>query len=323
MGQTLIRKLGQKVKDEDKKCVKLEEVAEPSNRDYESQQPSFDSKSKGLLFIKKETQPVQNKAPAETLMDQKILFKEKVAVEEEDTKVQQRIPMTILFEDEGYLLEGDEVTINAKSRVVTHRKFYSQEDKTERPKKKKIKVKSMEFSIVGHQGKSLKMMGELSSGWRPKNKLRLNMKKILNPKLNTTKVTMIDTSSSDEKIESSKGDFKGKKALKSIEESSLTDTKLSAVFLELRAEMLKEQQREEMEASYSENKLLMDENAPAETDNQENPSVHDTSTELLPEDEEIFRKPNIPWLPSELQNTTGSKAFDSEKGKFAKNHQAV
>ena len=65
--------------------------------------------------------------------------------------------------------------------------------------------------------------------------------------------------------------------------------------------------------SYSENKLLIDENAPAETDNQENPSVHDTSTKLLPEDEEIFKKLNIPWLPSELQSTTGSKAFDSEK----------
>ena len=57
----------------------------------------------------------------------------------------------------------------------------------------------------------------------------------------------------------------------------------------------------------------MDENAPAETDNQENPSFHDTSTEMLPKDEEIFRKLNIPWLPIELQNTTGSNAFDSEK----------
>ena len=57
----------------------------------------------------------------------------------------------------------------------------------------------------------------------------------------------------------------------------------------------------------------MDENAPTEADNQENPSVHETSTELLPEDEEIFKKLNIPWLPSELQGTTGGKAFDSEK----------
>ena len=89
--------------------------------------------------------------------------------------------------------------------------------------------------------------------------------------------------------------------------------KLSTVFLEIRGKLLKEQQKDETEMSYSENKLLMDENAPAETDNQENPSVHDISTELLPEDEEIFRNLNIPWLPSELQNTTGSKEFDSKK----------
>ena len=77
--------------------------------------------------------------------------------------------------------------------------------------------------------------------------------------------------------------------------------------------MLKEQQKDEIEVSYSKNKLLINENAPAKTDNQENPSFHDTSTELLPKDEEIFRKLNIPWLPNELQSTTGSKAFDSEK----------
>ena len=85
------------------------------------------------------------------------------------------------------------------------------------------------------------------------------------------------------------------------------------MFLELRGEMLKEQQKEEMEASYSENKLLMDENAPDEIDNQENPSVHGVSTELLPEDEDIFRKLNNPWFPSEVQNTTVGKVFDSEK----------
>ena len=57
----------------------------------------------------------------------------------------------------------------------------------------------------------------------------------------------------------------------------------------------------------------MDEIAPTETDNQEDPSVYGVSIELLHEDEDIFRKLNIPWLPSELQNTTGGKALDSEK----------
>ena len=63
---------------------------------------------------------------------------------------------------------------------------------------------------------------------------------------------------------------------------------------------MKEQQKDETEMSYSESKLLMDEIAPIETVNQENPSFHRVSTELLPEDEDIFRKLNIPWLPSEL-----------------------
>ena len=60
------------------------------------------------------------------------------------------------------------MTVNAENRVGTHREFYSQEDKTVSPKKKKIKVKAMEFSIVIHQGKCLKMMGELTSHGDPK-----------------------------------------------------------------------------------------------------------------------------------------------------------
>ena len=58
---------------------------------------------------------------------------------------------------------------------------------------------------------------------------------------------------------------------------------------------------------------MVDENVLGETDTQENPSFHDTSIELLPKDEEMFTRINIPWLPNELQSTTGNKAFDSEK----------
>ena len=118
-------------------------------------------------------------------MDKKIVFTEKVAGDEENTKVQQRSPITILSEDEGYLLEGDELTVSAETWVGTHRKFNSQEDKTVMPMIKKIKVK--EFSSIRNQGINLKMIGEFSPDWRPKtrskNKLRPNMKKILNPKL--------------------------------------------------------------------------------------------------------------------------------------------
>ena len=54
----------------------------------------------------------------------------------------------------------------------------------------------------------------------------------------------------------------------------------------------------------------MDETAPNEIENQENLSVPGVSTELLQEDEDIFKKLNITWPPSELQDITTEKAFD-------------
>ena len=48
------------------------------------------------------------------------------------------------------------------------------------------------------------MLGEIAPVWRPKtrprNKLRLNMKKLLNPKLNKERVTVIDDSSSEDTL---------------------------------------------------------------------------------------------------------------------------
>ena len=181
-------------------------------------------------------------------------------MEKEDAKVQQRSPITILSEYDGYLLEGDELTVKAKSGIGTYRECSNPEDITVRPKKKLIKVKAMEFSTVRHQGRTLKMLGYLAPRWRPKtrpkNKLRLNMKKLLNPRLNTKEVTVLDDDSSDEKPKNEKKAVlktpvshhtKVKNPLKSAEEIGLTDTKLSSVFLELRGELLKEEQQKETE----------------------------------------------------------------------------
>ena len=38
--------------------------------------------------------------------------------------------------------------------------------------------------------------------------------------------------------------------------------------------------------------------APTETINQENPTIHGISSELLSDDEDIFRRLYIPWFPS-------------------------
>ena len=59
------------------------------------------------------------------------------------------------------------------------------------------------ISNINFRGKVYPMIGE--SNWRPKtrakNKLRLNMKKLLNPRLMKDKITVIEDSSSREDLE--------------------------------------------------------------------------------------------------------------------------
>ena len=78
-------------------------------------------------------------------------------------------------------------------------------------------------------------MGEIGVGWRPKtrpkNKLRLNMKILLNPKLAQNKITVIEDSSSQEELEEDEGldvkEMKGKKHATLKDNSALTKTKIS------------------------------------------------------------------------------------------------
>ena len=76
----------------------MEEVAEPAKEDCESKQHLNDTKD--LQPVNKETQPVQDDAPVETFVDEKIVLVEKVSGDEEDTKVQKQSPITILSEVE-------------------------------------------------------------------------------------------------------------------------------------------------------------------------------------------------------------------------------
>ena len=72
-GQTLIRKIRQKIKVENEDSVKLEEVAEPANEDFESKQHPNDNESKDLQSDDKETESVQDDAPAETFVSENIV----------------------------------------------------------------------------------------------------------------------------------------------------------------------------------------------------------------------------------------------------------
>ena len=90
------------------------------------------------------------------------------------------------------------------------------------------------------------MLGEVGAVWRtktrPKNKLRLNMKKLLNPKLAEENIIVIEDSSSQEKLEDSEDDIKeimkGKKTIVSKENPVFTDAKISDIFMEVRNKMI-------------------------------------------------------------------------------------
>ena len=64
------------------------------------------------------------------------------------------------------------------------------------------------------------------------------MKKLLNPKLAKEKVTVIEDSSSQEKLDDSEDGNKGKKIIESKGKSVITDTKISDIFLEIRNQIL-------------------------------------------------------------------------------------
>ena len=110
-------------------------------------------------------------------------------------------------------------------------------------------MKVVEFASITHEEKVLKMLGEVGAVWRPKtrpkNKLRLNMKKLLNPKLAEKKVTVIEDSSSQEKLGDSEDDnkevMKGKNTIVSKEKPVFTDAKILDIFMEVRNKMIQEQ----------------------------------------------------------------------------------
>ena len=81
----MIRKLRQKVKVKDEDRVKLEEVSNHANEDFESKQHLNDNESKNLQSDIKEAELVENAVPIETILDEK-----------EDIEVQIQCPITVL-----------------------------------------------------------------------------------------------------------------------------------------------------------------------------------------------------------------------------------
>ena len=121
------------------------------------------------------------------------------------------------------------------------------------------------------------------------------MKKLLNPKLVKEKVTMIEDSSSEEKLYDSEDGSKDKKPIESKGKYVMTDTNISDIFLEIQNQMFQEKQQSEEKNSWLEKKEMVEEKVPCKAESEEHPGFLVTSTELMEEDEEIYKKLKIPW----------------------------
>ena len=98
-------------------------------------------------------------------------------------QTKQRSPLTILSEDEGYLLEDEQQIAEAGLSAEACGEFLTSEIKAAKPHKKKKRT------VASYRRPKT----------RPTNKLRCNMKRLLNPKLNAKQETvLIDTSSNEE-----------------------------------------------------------------------------------------------------------------------------
>ena len=136
----------------------------------------------------KEIEPVEDASP-----------KELNQIVNEDVKGQEQVLITVLSEEEEKSLY-DEARVHTtdKARVYSKQEIHTHSEEETMSRRKKMKV--FELASITHQGKVLKMLGEVGAVWRPKtrpkNKLTLNMKKLLNPKLAEKKVPVIEDSSS-------------------------------------------------------------------------------------------------------------------------------
>ena len=170
------------------------------------------------------------------------------------------------------------------------------------------------------------MLGEIGVGQipktRPKNKLILNLKKLLNPKLAQEKITVIEDSSSQEELEEDEGldakEMEGKKQITLKDKSALTETKISKLLKEVRKKVALDHHQDDLMKQHSvmttfcaEEEQIAEPLAQCSFEVNESPRVPVTMTEKQEEDKEIFKKLKIPWMPEGMPSTSKRQCIDS------------
>ena len=127
------------------------------------------------------------------------------------------------------------------------------------------------------------------------------MRNLLNTKLDEKKITIIEDSSFQENLydseEENKKVMKGKKQIVSKDKLVFTDTKISEIFMEVRNKMILEQHENDLKSSCIEKGEVTERSAQCNIEAEEHLEIHVTLTEHMKEDEEIFKKLKITWMP--------------------------
>ena len=77
-----------------------------------------------------------------------------------------------------------------------------------------------------------------------------------------------------------------------------TDTKISDIFMEVRNKMIQEQQQNDINSYCMEKRKVINE-VKCKVESEEHPKIPMTFTDHIKEDEEIYKKLKIPWIPEE------------------------
>ena len=82
--------------------------------------------------------------------------------------------------------------------------------------------------------------------------------------------------------------------------------------MEVQNKMIQEQQKNDIKSSCMEKRKVMKE-VQWKVEAKEHPEIPVTFIENMKEDEEIYKKMKIPWIPEGMQSISEGKCIDSEK----------
>ena len=161
------------------------------------------------------------------------------------------------------------------------------------------------------------------------------MKKLLNPRLNTQQVTVLDDIPSDKEPEIDEMSTRRKKTAAAktspshptkvkgssqlVKELGQPEPKLCTMFFEIRNELLEQQQEEKSKVPpedqewEEEDELIL-----RQAGILEDPNIPAVSTDLLNKDADIFKRFDIPEMPSYEQEIMTGRSVDSDKENLQK-----